>query len=42
MWFASLSSTLITHIGLWDAVTNGNFLASAPLQNAVRVISGGR
>jgi hypothetical protein len=30
----------VTHFGIWDAVTGGNFLASGALTSSVDVVSG--
>lgn len=32
--FVPLPATLVSHVGFWDPVTNGNFLVAAPLPAA--------
>lgn len=38
--FASMPATTITHVGIWDASTSGNFLCGAPLA-ASKVVNAG-
>ena len=38
--FTNLPNTLVTHIGLWSTEINGDLLASAPMENPLRVTSG--
>lgn len=40
--FVPLPATLVSHVGFWDAETNGNFLAAAPLPAVLRILAGGR
>ena len=42
MAFVPLPATLVSQVGFWDAVTNGNFLAASPLPTVRRILAGGR
>lgn len=47
--FTGLPATMLTHLALWDAVYNGNFVTSMPVpglttdpRSGIRVLPGGR
>ena len=42
MAFVPLPATLVSQVGFWDVVTNGNFLAASPLPTVRRILAGGR